>query len=279
MLNDSVQELVNRIAPLITSYCGIDVKKRDQRKLVDEIKKRMEALDLYDVNAYLSLLIDKNERELSIVSEILLNTESSFFRDEGQLFLLQQKILPQLIQRHESDRTLKIWSAGVATGEELYTLAIILDQLLPGRKAWRVSLIGTDIHRSALEKARQGIYGARALRKTTPKIREKYFSYHDDLYEVSPLLKQSVQFYYSNLVEDFYPNKQLKIEEIDLIICRNVFIYFNSESINLVLKKFINSLNEGGFLVTGHGELIGQEMKSLKSLLMDGSVVYQKQKT
>lgn len=190
--------------------------------------------------------------------------ETYFFRDLGQMELLRQRILPRLSQEAPG-RPLRIWSAGCSSGEELYSLAMLLDSTATAGEFW-----GTDINPVVLQMARDGRYRERSLRGLPESHAASYLRENNGVYQVLPRLKQRCRFLAHNLL---LPSASLGL--FDLIVCRNVLIYFQRARIPQVLNHFFSSLRPGGFLLTGHGELMGLDIP-FEVLTYPESVVYRK---
>ncbi|WP_115709387.1 CheR family methyltransferase [Legionella sainthelensi] len=182
--------------------------------------------------------------------------ESYFFRDKNQMILLEKILLPQLIKKKSNDFTLKIWSAGCSSGEEIYTIAILLTELLPNIDTWDLCLIGTDINTSALQKAQAGIYGQWSMRSIPEKYINRYFKINNRSYILSPEICNLVQFKYLNLCDNSYPSIINGIFDVDLILCRNVLIYFDNELVTKIMKKLSACMTEHGYLVLGASDPI-----------------------
>ena len=173
--------------------------------------------------------------------------ETYFFRDEGQVELLNRELFPQLI-REARGRTLRVWSAGCSTGEELYTLAMLLDE----QGVTDVDLLGTDVNPSVVETAREGRYRERSLRQLPARLLQKYLKPSGQERVVASGLKARVRFQVHNLAQDQgWPRSGL-----DLIVCRNVLIYFARAALPHILERFYRALRPGGLLMAGHGELL-----------------------
>jgi chemotaxis protein methyltransferase CheR len=208
----------------------------------------------------------------------LTNQESYFFRDQGQFDLLREIIVPGLIENNRDSRTLRIWSAGCSTGEEPYSLAILVDQLLPLRTDWRVQILGTDLSDAALEKARRGIYGSWSFRMMNPDTVERYFQPRQNSWELQSRIRRMVTFRHGNLLQDEYPSAAGGTNDLDLILCRNVFIYFKREAVARVVDKMNRCLREGGYLITGHAELHDTPLGGLRPRSFPQTIVYQRTK-
>jgi chemotaxis protein methyltransferase CheR len=183
--------------------------------------------------------------------------ETSFFRDKYQMKLIQHILLPQLIRAKEAahDLTLRIWSAGCSTGEEIYTIAMLLtDMILLSN--WTLHLLGTDINKAALEKAKAGIYSRWSMRSIPDYYKNKYFIEKNKMFKLSKDIINLVNFSYLNLNENFYPSILNGTVAQDLILCRNVMIYFDNEHITQIMNKFSQCLNEKGLLLLGASDPI-----------------------
>lgn len=276
-------KLLQQFRRLISRKTGILVRMEDLTALVKTIAARMRLLSLSEPDDYLRLLSGDTYETTCEWKELIIPLtigESFFFRDKGQFAILKNRILPELIEKVMSRcesagrPCLKIWSAGCSSGEEPYSLAILLDGLLPDRKDWNISIVGTDINEDALEKARLGAYTQWSFRMVEPEVQGRYFKRHKGDFVLDEGTRNMVTFSYGNLIDDLFPGPE--ICNMDLILCRNVFIYFNSDAITAVAEKFINTLNDGGYLMTGHGELHLHSYPGLQARIFPESVVYQK---
>ena len=182
--------------------------------------------------------------------------ETYFFREPEVFAIIEREVLPKLIaeRRAAGDRRLRLWSAGCASGEEAYTLAIVVTQLLVDLKEWHVTILGTDLNAQFLRKAAAGIFSDWSFRGLPPGVKERCFEPAGlRLHKISPALRRMVHFGYLNLAEDTYPSLLTNTTAMDLILCRNVLLYFSPERAAAVTKRFHASLNEGGWLVGRHG--------------------------
>lgn len=264
---------------IIGEYLGLQIRPQDYDSFEKKILERVRVLHLSSVESYLLFLQGKtftSEQEWAELAKNLTNIESYFLRDQGQFRLLKDYIIPELIRRKEPQKTLKIWSAGCSTGEEPYSIALVLQHFLPQLEGWKVKILGTDINGDALQKAREGMYSTWSFRTMSPDLLERYFNSTFRGYQIKNEIRSTVQFEFLNLVHDQIPNTRLDIQNIDLIICRNVFIYFQPSAIALVLQKFYDALNPLGYLITGHAELYGQDTGLFRVRVFTESLVYQR---
>lgn len=196
--------------------------------------------------------------------------ETYFFRNTSHTAALRDEILPRLIIRHRHHRRLRLWSAGCASGEEAYTLAMLLCELLPDIKSWNILISGTDINKSTLDFARQGRYRPWSLRQTNDIQRKRYFSVDDETFVLDPEIQQMVTFQYQNLAEDSYPS------DMDLILCRNVAIYLPENVNRVIAGRFYHSLAPGGYLIMGASETNTQMFSQFQSEVLEGATIYKK---
>ncbi|MCK9381782.1 MAG: hypothetical protein M0P95_12065 [Sulfuritalea sp.] len=200
--------------------------------------------------------------------------ETYFFRDHGQFDLLRLRLLPELIERRRDAKTLRLWSAGCASGEEAYSIAMLVDMLLPRRDGWDILVLGSDIDQSALAKARRGRYRQWSFRMVPPALQQRYFQRQGDEWALDERIRRMVTFRAGDLIGEPFPGAELR--DMDLILCRNVFIYFGAAAVVTVADKLAAALSEGGYLMTGHTELIGHRLRNMQSRLFVEGVVHQR---
>lgn len=188
-----------------------------------------------------------------LVSRITVG-ETYFFRDAAQFSALRQHILPEMIARHQEDRRLRLWSAGCASGEEPYSLAILLQQILPELDRWNISILGTDINRRALSTAQHGRYRLWSFRQTEKTLRDDYFTQEGEFYRINHDVRRLVTFEYLNLSEDCYPSLTTNTNALDLILFRNVAIYLPPAVTRQVSSRFHRCLLPEGWLMVGAAE-------------------------
>ena len=270
---------------LITAHTGLQLRPRERDALRVTLTARMAARHLNRVEDYQRLLeagTADTEHEWEQLAVQLTNKESYFFRDKGQMALLQDRILPELFARNRERRMLRLWSAGCSTGEEAYSLAILIEALLPhyedaDEAPWEIVVFGTDLDTQALRKARKGIYSAWSFRTMDAAQRQRWFQPAEGGgWRVGEKSRSLVTFRRCNLVADPFPTTTSGIYEMDLILCRNVFIYFAPTAVATVLGKFAKTLREGGYLITGHSEMMGLSVEPLTMRRYPESVVYER---
>jgi chemotaxis protein methyltransferase CheR len=227
----------------IDALIGIDLANYKRTQMERRIRGLMRFEGYGDYEAYLQALRDDHAKLEKLIERLTIKF-SEFFRDPAQWGLLEKKVLPEL---YGNNRRLKIWSAGCAGGEEAYTLAMILADL----GIIETSLIATDIDASALEKARLGVYMDKSVNNVSAVRLQKHFNMVDSSYQVKDRLKKTVSFKRHDLTEEPPPGSNC-----DLIICRNVIIYFTEETKNVLYQMVIRALRVGGYLFAGNTEQI-----------------------
>ncbi|HJW26723.1 MAG TPA: CheR family methyltransferase [Rhodocyclaceae bacterium] len=221
-----------------------------------------------------SLSPSELHQEVERIAAQLTPGETFFFRDHGQFELLRFELLPELIAARRGRKTLRLWSAGCATGEEAYSLAMVTDMVLPERRDWQITIIGTDINEEALAKARRGRYGRWSFRLAPASLQGRYFHREGEQWTVNPDIRAMVTFRPGNLVSDPLPDPLLR--DLDLILCRNVLIYLEPEAVHRVAAKLTACLADGAYLLTGHTELMGVPLAGLDPRLFPEGVAYQR---
>jgi chemotaxis protein methyltransferase CheR len=273
------EELIESFNRLITKQTGIVIREQDRHSFCEKICLRTKAIKAASPEDYYQLLEEntlKSYQEWEKLIILLTNNESYFFRDKEQLNLLKKQIFPELIKRKQAQKTIRICSAGCSTGQEPYTLAILLKELLPDLQQWNLLILGIDIDRGAIEEAARGIYEPWSFRGVDEDIKRRYFQKINNQYHLNPEIKKLVKFQTVNLVQDLFPQSQSELREMDLILCRNVFIYFESSAIAKVLDKICHTLQPLGYFLTGHTELSAQNLNQFDKIIFPESIVYQR---
>ncbi|OLP17104.1 hypothetical protein BST81_17260 [Leptolyngbya sp. 'hensonii'] len=266
---------------LIARTLGLRVDAKDWGQLWGKIKTRTTALSLPSQDSYYQFLASGQgsasvKAEWQELASLITIGESYFLRDQGQFGLLRRTLLPDLIHRQQTHPhpSLRLWSAGCSTGEEAYSLAILLREVVPNLSAWSISILGTDINPAAIDRAERGIYSDWSFRLVDQDLRQRYFQPHREGWEIAPELRDMVTFQVENLVQQ--PDSGKLHSNIDVILCRNVFIYFDPAAIAATLKTFYDALRPDGYLITGHTELQGQRIHLFAVRSFSESIVYQK---
>lgn len=214
----------------------------------------------------------KSNVEYETVVERLLTQETSFFRYPAVFEAFQRKVLPELHMKKfwENPRSLRIWSAGCATGEEPYSIAISVADALMFSEAWNVEILATDISKNALKIADQGAYRRRNLGHVSPRQLDAYFSASGNDYGVKPRIRRMVSFAPMNLAQAVYLGK------LDCIFCMNVMIYFSATRRNSLIQHFYEYLEPGGYLFLGHSESVSNVPVKFESVVCGDCILYRK---
>jgi chemotaxis protein methyltransferase CheR len=245
-----------RIRDLIYKSAGIFQADNKLQILADRCQKRMQSLGILTLRDYYDCLTAKpmHQAELvSLLNEITIG-ETCFFRNHAQLEGISNIILPQILEAKSKlfMRQVRIWSAGCSTGEEPYTLAILLLEQAQSRlKGWTFELLATDLNERSIAFAKAGTYAEYSVRNLSPHLRNKYFNWARDKFSVRPEVRQAVTFSRVNLLDDAHTSFA---KGLDLILCCNVLIYFDVASKKRVLQHFYTNLLAHGHLLLGHAE-------------------------
>jgi chemotaxis protein methyltransferase CheR len=240
-------------ADFLRGRCGLNFDE-DTRYLVEKrLARRIHEADYGSFTSYLYQLRSgpNAEVELSEIVDILTTNETYFFRERSQLSALVEEVIPEMLSRQVvSRRPISIWSAGCSSGEEPFSVAIMgLEAgLVPGRD-FRV--YASDISRAVLSRARRGVYREASFRETDETTRERYFAQKDGFARISDSIKRHVDFTHMNLLDD---SKVALLGPMDVILCRNVIIYFDIATKKRVMRTFYDKLQPGGYLLLGHSE-------------------------
>lgn len=215
---------------------------------------------------------------LQVLAGHLTIGETYFFRDPHTLAALATSILPELIQaRRGGEQRLRIWSAACCTGEEPYSLAILLHEALPDLSDWQVTITATDINARALHKAAVGVYGEWSFRDAPAGLKERYFKRTaDGRYAIVPWIRKLVDFSYLNLVEGAYPSLATGTNAMDLIVCRNVLMYFAPPQAAKVIGNLRRTLVDGGWLVVSPSEASHVLFPEFVTADFPGAIFYRK---
>jgi chemotaxis protein methyltransferase CheR len=231
-------------------HSGLHFNPNNQRGLERALLRRARALRMAKPAEYFRYLsaVAENFDESNKLLGLLTVGETSFFRYRSHREALALDVIPQLLERNRASKTLRIWSAGCSTGEEPYSLAILLLEQMPSLADWDIQILATDINKRALRQAREGIYGPRALRMMEEPLVRRHFHSDGEHHLIGRPARKLVRFAYLNLQADPYPS------DLDLILCRNVLIYFKTGTVRRIVTRFNQALKPGGFLFMGHSE-------------------------
>ncbi|HSI11342.1 MAG TPA: CheR family methyltransferase [Chthoniobacter sp.] len=226
------------------------------------------------------LATELSAAQLRSLASYLTVGETYFLRERKTFEALAQHVLPPLLAaKRQRERRLRIWSAGCCTGEEAYSISILLQQIIPDLAEWHVSILATDINERFLQKASAGVYGEWSFRDTPPDFKERYFLRQPDgRYAILPEIKQRVHFASLNLVEDVFPSLTTDTNAMDLIFCRNVLMYFTHAQAVKVIANFRRALVDDGWLMVSPTEASQALFPDFKTSNHPGVILYQKAK-
>jgi chemotaxis protein methyltransferase CheR len=257
------------IAGLVRDACGLVVEQTRRGVLATLVASRCSQLAIADAVAYLTLL-QQDHGELQTLIEGLTIGETYFARNPPQIRALAELVLPSLLAR--GDHRVRIWCAGCSTGEEPYTVALLLAKLLPANGTkWDVRVIGTDINSAALAAAREGRYGSRAVSLLDDEDLLRYFERDGNGWRVGDELRSLVEFRQHNLTCDPPPATRL-----DLVLCRNVLIYFERRQMLDVVDGMHAALIPGGWLLLGHSETLWRIYDGFELVRHDDAFLYRR---
>jgi chemotaxis protein methyltransferase CheR len=259
---------------LIREYCGMFFDDGSRFLLERRLSRRLKLHHLNDFRDYYRLLLydKRKEDELTAAIEVLTVNETFFFREKNQLKAFSDEILPEIRETNREKKKIRIWSAGCSTGEEPYTIAMLILEY-GGLYGWDIEILGSDINQRVLTTARRGVYRKNSFRTAEPYLIRKYFKEEDGSFLVSEDVKRLVSFSCLNLLDPF---KVRFMGQMDVIFCRNVMIYFDHPARKKVVENFHSNLVEGGYLLLGHAESLINISTSFALRHLKNDMVYQK---
>lgn len=276
--------MLNQSHPIsqISRLLGLRIGEHSKQQIIDWLRQRQTQLHLADISAYLKHLQDpvNQGQERLMLSQLLTPAETFFMRDSAQMQLLRDTLIPQLVENRSrrNQCRLRLWSAACASGEEAYSLAILVNEVLEDYGGWQIDIIGSDINSKHLELARTGCYPEWSFRYCPPNLRQDFFIYdgQQELWHLKPPIKNQVRFLQLDLLQAELPDFNRQLNDIDLILCRNLFIYLNTEAISCIVDKLAACLTGNGILMTAHNEMTGICQEPLQFVLYPQSAIYQK---
>jgi len=263
---------LGEIRGLIEARSGILFDASRERFFSSRVREHAETRRVAHGTDLIRLITTSNVEYDSLLQR-LLTQETSFYRYPAAFEALDKKVLPELHTRKfwENPRSLRIWSAGCATGEEAYSIAMTVADSLEFAEAWNIHILATDISRAALDHAELGVYTARDLEPVNPQQREQHFAAMGaGRFAVRPAIRNLVTFAPMNLAQVVYMGK------FDCIFCMNVLIYFSAERQAQLLQRFFDYLEPGGYLFLGHAESISRADVKFETHVHRDLLMYQK---
>jgi chemotaxis protein methyltransferase CheR len=264
----------NLFRELILNVCGILIKETKKDFLRLRINRLMETKNISDYTEYYKFITEnKKTDELHAFIDSILINETFFFRNTPQFALFTKKVLPEISERKRKsgDFTLKIWSAGCATGEEPYSIAISVLETLPDKRLWDIKIMASDVSKRCIQTAERALYTRAKLQYAPEDYIKKYFRLENNFFGVKEEIKKLVSFRHYNL------KHENGISDMDVIFCRNVLMYFELDEQKKIIEKLDGSLQHEGYLFLGHAEsLSGISGDGFKFVYSENGTAYKK---
>jgi chemotaxis protein methyltransferase CheR len=271
-------EQFQRLSQLIYQKLGLSFDEKKIYFLKTRVAKRMATLSMADAREYLFMLgyADPQGLEMQALANLVTTNETYMFREYDQLQAFANHCLPEVLSAKQArgERKLRIWSAGCSSGEEAYTLAMILQEVFPQAQSWDCEIVATDIDENMLRKVVAARYGCRSVNEVPEQYREKYLIEDGEEWVVRRRTAALVQARHLNLHDRM---AMRAMRGFDFIFCRNVLIYFDDLSRKAVVDHFYNALNLGGYIFLGHSESIGRVSTAFKLKRFENHLVYVKE--
>lgn len=275
-VNDKIREFAytwddfNYLRKLSNEHSGILVPDDKFDMFYSRLSKRVRILGLSDFKQYCRLLQDSHDREFTEFINAITTNLTAFFREIHHFDYLQSQLIPTLLQQNYAHKQIKAWSAGCSSGEEPYSLAMVLAEVVP--EDWRIKILATDLDTDVLQKAANGVYLTDGVAGITPQRLKRWFKRgrgnNANKVKVKQQLQDMIHFKQLNLIKE-WPLKG----HFDFIFCRNVLIYFDRETKQSLANRYAGVLRDGGHLFIGHSESLHQLDTRFKVL---GNTIYQK---
>lgn len=282
MSNYLSEMLLLQLNEFLASRTGIYFPKERIRDLQRGITLSAQDFGYDNLKEFIDWLMSTTltKDKITILANRLTIGETYFFRGKETFEIMEKKILPDLIRaRKHREQKIKIWSAGTSTGEESYSLAILINKLIKDMSNWEITILATDINPSFLKKATDGLYSEWSFRNMPLWVKEEFFTKQDkELYKIHPGIKNMVNFFYLNLAENAYPSIINDIHDFDIIFCRNVLMYLSPDMKKQVIERLYLSLKEEGWLAVSPAEAFYGYFSQFKVVNFPGALFYQKKK-
>lgn len=271
MLTITDKEFI-QLASFIKNNYGINLKEEKKALVIGRLNNVLSKMGFDNFTDYFEYIVsDKNGDAITTLVNKITTNHTFFMREADHFYYFRDRVLPQLVNQVR-DKDLRIWSAACSSGEEPYTLAMIIDEFLGNsKKLWDAKILATDISQNVLDIARAGQYSSEQVTPLPKHWQLNYFSRVSyDIMEVKEFIKQEVIFRKFNLVDTVFPFKK----KFHAIFCRNVMIYFDQHTKQELVNKLYDQLTYGGYLFIGHSESLARDMTKFKYIM---PAVYQKQ--
>lgn len=262
----------------IQMHTGILFKESEFYAIKNVLQNALEKENFQSFDEYVPYLKSREGSiHLQSMISLLTTNETYFFRGKPHFDCLEQYILPKIIERElPQSKSISIWSAGCSTGEEVYSIAILLKKLLSQTNGWNIDIVGTDIDEVALASAVKGVYRPWSFRGLGGDVVSSAFDHDGDYYKIKNAYKSLVTFKKNNLISDLPPEARNNRKKFDIIFCRNVTIYFEQKTSIALASKFYNVLDEEGALIVGGAEHSAETYGIFKAKTFPEAIIYQK---
>lgn len=273
--------LLRQFSEFLASQTGLYFPIERQRELLRGVETAAQEFSFRDAASCMQSLLSTplDKRQIKTLASHLTVGETYFFREPQVFEALEKHILPTLVhaRRQAGDKRLRLWSAGCATGEEAYSLAILAQRVIPDYKQWNITILGTDINPHSLQKAVSGIYGEWSFRNAPSWLKNNHFQpAGHGCYAIRPSVKEMVTFSYLNLMEESYPSLIGNTNSMDIIFCRNVLMYFEPTLADKVIDRHHLSLSDGGWLVVSAAEISPTISARFNTFNFPGAILHRK---
>ena len=272
------EDLFRQLRTFIYERTGIFFADNKKYLLESRVNRRLSALAIGSFEEYYRALMNgSGSTELALLINSITINETFFFRNEPQFAAIESHVLPQIIMRRRQDgiNRIRLWSAAASSGEEPYTLALIIkEKFQPRFPAIKFEIVGTDINTQVLDVAKRGIYKEYSVRNIPAEYMHKYFKHDGDKYFLSEDVKKLVEYRQLNL---FDKASMRLMRDFDVVIAANVLIYFDYNSKESVVSSVYNSLNKGGYFFVGYSETLYGVSQALKPVHFEKAIAYRKE--
>jgi chemotaxis protein methyltransferase CheR len=265
-----------KLRDMVYERTGLYFDQRKKYFFSRRVVQRMEAVGATSpFDYYQTIRYDGGADELEQLAEALTTNETYFFREYPQLKAFAEDILPEVLERkrRKGHRFLRLWSAGCSTGEESYTLAIILREMIEDLSRWEIHLTASDLNREALLYAKRAVYSERSVKDVPSPYLSKYFWPFNGAWKVDPCITAMVRFQHANLLDLSFAQS---LQGLDFVFCRNVLIYFDDSSRRRVVDSFYDALRPGGYIFLGHSESVSRVTSAFRLVRRGDILAYVK---
>jgi chemotaxis protein methyltransferase CheR len=263
---------------LLIETSGLFFEESRNQSLHLALWQRLQHRGYDSYREYYNLLKFHPEGRLEIreLLDLITIGETYFFRNKPQFDVLIRFVLPEIMQRKldSRDKRIRIWSAGCSGGDETYSIAMAMMEVVPSYQEWRISILGTDINRNGLACAKEAIYAEKHIAHLPKEYLGKYFKAWGSTYRLNAKVQELTQFEYHNLAKDPFINERMR--NIDILFCRNVIIYFDGQTTQRVIENFHNCLAQDGYLFLGHSETLWQITDKFERVEFPQTFIYKK---